>query len=200
MKALHRPDLFCWSQFDEDRNLDFHSFLWRREAGNVLIDPLPLSAHDRRHLEALGGVRHVVISNSDHTRASAAIAADFDAELIGPRGERETLGVPCHRYVGAGDEIVGGLLCIELDGSKTPGELAFLLEETTLIASDLIRGHVGGKLNLLPEPKLKDGSAARDSVRKLLGFPEIGAVLVCDGWPVFRDGHARLEDLVATFV
>ena len=24
MKALHRPDLFGWSQFDEARNLDFH--------------------------------------------------------------------------------------------------------------------------------------------------------------------------------
>ena len=30
MKALHRPDLFSWSQFDEARNLDFHSVAWIR--------------------------------------------------------------------------------------------------------------------------------------------------------------------------
>jgi hypothetical protein len=28
-------------------------------------------------------------------------------------------------------------------GSKTPGELALILEKTTLITGDLVRGHMG---------------------------------------------------------
>ena len=49
MKRLHRADLFGWSCFDESRNLDFHSVLWVHAGGNVAIDPLPLSPHDRAH-------------------------------------------------------------------------------------------------------------------------------------------------------
>ncbi|MCB0221177.1 MAG: MBL fold metallo-hydrolase, partial [Chrysiogenetes bacterium] len=46
MKQLHRPDLFAWLAFDEARNLDFNGFAWVRKEGNVLIDPMPMSAHD----------------------------------------------------------------------------------------------------------------------------------------------------------
>ena len=47
MKSLHRPDLYTWSTFDEARDVDFHGLCWHRPEGNVLIDPLPLSAHDQ---------------------------------------------------------------------------------------------------------------------------------------------------------
>src|SRR5690606_35386635 len=50
MKLLYRPDLYAWSRFDEARNIDFHSVLWVREGGNVVIDPLPLSAHEQARL------------------------------------------------------------------------------------------------------------------------------------------------------
>ena len=48
MKSLHRGDLHGWSVFDETRDVDFNSVLWVRPDGNVLFDPLPLSAHDER--------------------------------------------------------------------------------------------------------------------------------------------------------
>ena len=66
MKQLHRKDLFGWSEFNKERNLDFHSVLWVRDGGNVLIDPLPMSEHDHSHLQRLGGVNFIVITNSDH--------------------------------------------------------------------------------------------------------------------------------------
>ena len=92
--------------------------------------------------------------------------------------------------------MVPGLRVVELHGSKTPGELALILEDTTLITGDLIRGHVLGQLNLLPDPKLGDRGAAFESVRKLAALAKIEAVLVGDGWPLGRDGHARLGELV----
>ena len=55
MKTLHQSNLFAWSAFNEERNIDFNATLWKRDDGNVLIDPLPLSEHDRKHLEELGG-------------------------------------------------------------------------------------------------------------------------------------------------
>lgn len=198
MKRTHRADLLCWSRFDEARDIDFNSYAWLRPEGTVLIDPLPLSDHDRRDLEARGPVAHIVITNSDHVRDAAALAERYRAAVVGPEGERDRLGVRCDRWIASG-EILPGLLAIALEGSKTPGELALVLEETTLITGDLLRAHAGGSLHLLPPDKLADAAKARESVRALLAHPRIDAVLVGDGWPLFRGARAQLEELVRSF-
>jgi glyoxylase-like metal-dependent hydrolase (beta-lactamase superfamily II) len=191
MKRTHRPDLWCWSRFDPARDLDFNGWLWVTRFGNVAVDPLPLTDDDRAKIGRLGGVGTVVVTNSDHTRGARAIAEEFGAELVGPRAEQAGFPLPCHRWVGDGESVVGGLIALEMNGSKTPGELALVLEGTTLITGDLVRGPVGGKLALLPRDKLKDEHAALASVRAL---EERGcdAVLVGDGWPVFSGGKAAL--------
>ncbi|HET6319832.1 MAG TPA: MBL fold metallo-hydrolase [Chloroflexota bacterium] len=192
MKRLHRPDLFAWTCFDESRNIDFHSVAWIRPGGNVLIDPLPMSDHDRAHLEKLGGAALIIITNSDHTRGAQGLAQQFGATLHGPRAERDSFPFPC-AWLGDGDEPAPGLHVLEMHGSKTPGELALVLEKTTLITGDLVRGHVGGALNLLPDSKLADRARAVASVRRIVdGYPQIEAVLVGDGWPVFHDGARAL--------
>lgn len=197
MKRTHRPDVFCWSRFDEVRDVDFNAWAWlRKDQGSVLIDPLPLSDHDRAQLEAHGGVSHVIVTNSDHTRAAAELAARYGALTIGPRQEEGKLGIPCDRWAGT-EEIVPGLRAIELAGSKTPGELALLLEETTLITGDLLRAHAGGSLHLLPDAKLSDKARAIESVRRLADHAQIDAILVGDGWPIFSGGAAMLKSLAA---
>ncbi|MBL8954422.1 MAG: MBL fold metallo-hydrolase [Myxococcaceae bacterium] len=198
MKSLHRSDLFGWSRFDEARDLDFNSVVWVRPEGNVVFDPLELSPHDAAHLTKLGGAAAVVLTNSEHVRAAAALQAAFGARVYGPRGEREKFPLACDRWLSHGEEVVPGLESFELDGSKTPGELALLLDGTTLITGDLIRAQRAGRLNLLPDAKLKDKAKALASVKALLeAAPKLDAVLVGDGWPVFRDGRARLLELVA---
>src|SRR5690606_39273300 len=123
MKRLHRDDLWGWSLFNEERNLDFHSVLWVREGGNVAVDPLPLSAHDAAHLEALGGLSTIVITNSDHLRDAPAIAERTGARILGPAGERRDFPHRCDDWIADGDEVVPGLGALALEGSKTPGEL-----------------------------------------------------------------------------
>ncbi|MBW1879779.1 MAG: MBL fold metallo-hydrolase, partial [Deltaproteobacteria bacterium] len=160
MKQTHRRDILCWSRFDPARNLDFHSYVWVRKYGNVAVDPLPLSEHDLEHLERLGGVSVVVVTNSDHVRGAEEIAFRFAAEVCGPRGERERFPIHCDRWMGDGEQVVPGLVALELNGSKTPGELALVLEETTLITGDLVRAHRGGALDLLSDEMLTDKPAA----------------------------------------
>jgi hypothetical protein len=197
MKQLHRPDLYGWSRFDESRNIDFHSVLWRRPEGNVLVDPLPLSIHDAAHLSELGGAALIIITNSDHVRDARDISSRTKARIAGPAAERESFPIPCDSWLKEGDEPVPGLRVIELHGSKTPGELALLLENETLITGDLVRAHRAGALDMLPTPKLKDRAAALDSLRKLLDLPDVQVVLTGDGWPIFRDGNRALRELVA---
>jgi Metallo-beta-lactamase superfamily len=196
MKSLHRPDLYCWSEFNADRNIDFHSIAWIRPEGNVLIDPLPLSDHDWAHLQSLGETKWIVITNSDHLRASAEIAAKTGAQIAAPQGEQGSFAIPVQRWLADGDAIVSGLTAIELHGSKTPGELALVLEETTLITGDLVRAHQAGSLMLLPEAKLVDRSQALASVQRLAALSKIDEVLVGDGWQVFQGGQQKLLDLV----
>jgi hypothetical protein len=196
MKLLHRPDLFCWSEFNTERNIDFHSIAWIRPEGNVLIDPLPLSEHNWHHLRSLGGAAWIIITNSDHVRASLEIAEQTGAQIAAPDGEQATFPIPVQRWLGDGDIVVSGLNALELHGSKTPGELAFLLEETTLITGDLVRAHQAGSLMLLPDGKLIDRSLAIASVKRLAQLSQVEAVLVGDGWQIFRDGHTYLQELI----
>jgi hypothetical protein len=198
MKKLHRKDLFGWSEFNERLDLDFNSFAWIHEGGNVVIDPLPMSAHDLEHLKKLGGAQWIVITNSFHVRGTSELQQRLGAKIAGPAAEEVTFPLRCDRWLRAGDEVVPGLQVLQMDGSKTPGELALLLEGTTLITGDLVRSHRGGALDLLAVEKLADPRRAMASVEKLLDHTHIEAVLVGDGFCVFRDGHARLADLAAS--
>ena len=171
--------------------------IWLRDGGNVVIDPVAMREHDQRHLESLGPVAAVIITNSDHVRDARALARRTGARLYGPRPESEAFPIACDAWLDEGDEPVSGLRVLALHGSKTPGELALVLEETTLITGDLVRAHEGGRLTTLPPDKLADRAEAVDSVRRLAGLPGIEAVLPGDGWPVFRDGGALLTDLAA---
>lgn len=198
MKLLHRPGLYAWSRFDEARNIDFHSYLVCQPEGNVIVDPLPMSDHDRAQLHELGGADWVVVTNSDHARAARSLAQAVGAPIAGPAAEKASFPIDCARWLEDGDELVGAIRVITLDGSKTPGELALLVGGHTLITGDLVRAHRGGALDFLPVDKLADPAAARASLERLIGLEGVEAVLPGDGWPVFRDGRARLQDLFAS--
>lgn len=199
MKQLHRKDLWCWSEFNSERNLDFHSIFWSRADGNVLIDPLPMSAHDQDHLRQLGGAKFIVITNSDHIRDAFHIAKVTGATLYGPAAEQETFPLICEHWVHDNEQIIPGLTAYSLQGSKTKGELALVLNQSTLITGDLIRCHVGGELCMLPDGKLSDKNLARQSVKRLADLSEISTVLVGDGWPLFNQGGKALKDLANSF-
>lgn len=196
MKRLHRGDLYSWSEFNEDRNIDFHGVLWVRPEGNILIDPVPVCEHDRQHLEQLGGAQWIVITNSDHVRDAENLATITGAKLAGPQAEADNFPIQCDRWLGDSEELVPGLKAFELEGSKTPGELALLLQGDTLITGDLVRAHEAGRLCMLPDPKLTDKAKAIESVKRLAQTGPIEAVLTGDGWPVFRDGHQLMAELV----
>ena len=201
MKALHHPSLFCWSALDEARNIDFNGYLWQHPEGNLIFDPMPLTPHLTQRLLDLGGAAFVIISNSDHIRAAASICDLTGAQLCAPVAEQAIFREQLPRYadtaiwLGEGDEPVEGLRVFELHGSKTLGELAFLIEERTLICGDLIRAHQANQLMLLPDPKLNDKASAIQSLAKLANIPSIEHVLVGDGWPIFGQGHQALKVL-----
>jgi hypothetical protein len=51
---------------------------------------------------------------------------------------------------------------------------------------------------VLPDPKLSDRAAAFASVRRIANIGSIEAVIVGDGWHVFRGGSEALQRLAAS--
>lgn len=196
MKALHCEGFWGWSAFNAPNNIDFNGTLWVREAGNVVVDPMPLSEHDRAHLQQLGGAAWVVITNSDHIRSAEEVAAWTGARMAAPLAEKSNWPFPCERWLADGDELVPGLQVLALEGSKTPGELCLLIKNHTLVMGDLVRAHGGGSLMMLPDAKLRDRDAAVASVERLTQLPHVETVLLGDGWHFFRAGITGLKELL----
>lgn len=197
MKSLHRPDLFGWSRFDEERNIDFNSVLWIRPEGNVAIDPLPLTEHDRRHLDILGGIKFIIITNSAHIRAAAEFQAVFKAPVYAPAGERDHFALHVDHWLSDGDEPIPGLRVLALEGGKTAGELAVWLAPDTLITGDLLRSHRAGSLHMLPPDKLGDPEVAKASIQRLAAIEGLTHVLVGDGFCAYGNGREQLAALLA---
>ena len=195
MKQLHRSDLFNWSEFNEERNIDFNGTLWLSPAGNVLIDPVTLTEHDINHLESLGGAAHVIITNSDHVRDAAKILLITGAKCWGPAAEKEDFPISCDGWLSEEEQPIKGIEVFCLNGSKTPGELALLIDKKTLVTGDLIRSHEGGHLRMLPEAKLQNRELALKSIKRMASITNIQAVIPGDGWPVFNYGHEALLTL-----
>ena len=196
MKQLHRKDLFSWSEFNEERNLDFNSTLWVNSQGNVIIDPVKLNEHDKNHLISLGGASHIIITNSDHIRDTENILDLTGAKCWGPMEEKETFPFACDKWLSDKDQPLMGIEILTLNGSKTKGELAILIEKTTLITGDLIRVHEGGRLCILPKEKLQNYKLAYESVKRLSTLDNVQAVIPGDGWPIFSYGNDALLSLV----
>jgi len=136
------------------------------------------------------------VTNSDHVRDAATLRAKTGAKICGPNAERDKFPIDCDVWLTAGGQHLSELAIHEMSGSKTPGELALLLEERTLVTGDLVRSHAGGRLDLLPRAKLLDPGAALESVRSLLKMRQLDAILPGDGWPVFRDARPLLAELI----
>ena len=59
MKQVLFSDMYSWSVFSEPRQIDFNGHLWRRPDGNVLIDPVAMTAADLEQFDALGGAAFI---------------------------------------------------------------------------------------------------------------------------------------------
>ena len=191
MKAVF-DDLFCWSVFSERRQIDFNGHLWVREEGNVLVDPVPMIESDLRQLDDLGGVKWIVVTNRDHQREAAAFRERCGAQVVAHPEDVEGIEAQVDRTVGDGEEIVPGLLAVQLRFGKSAGEIAlYWPEKRTILASDLVVGAPVGRFSLLMDDVLEDPPAAALEVRKLLAL-DFDAIVVGDGHSVMRDARERL--------
>jgi uncharacterized cupin superfamily protein/glyoxylase-like metal-dependent hydrolase (beta-lactamase superfamily II) len=187
MRQTVVPGVWSWSRWQPDRNLDFNGFFVETTEGNLVVDPIEPDDGTLAELRERG-VAAILITNRDHERSTAAVAAATGATTIASALDAPLLAQPVARTVQPGD-VVYGWTVIGLDGFKTAGEVALYRRDLrAAIVGDAIWGTPAGALTLMPDAKLADPIRAALSARALRAL-WIDHLLVGDGTCVFGNAH-----------
>lgn len=203
MKQTILPGVSYWSRFQPDRGIDFNGFHWRRDGGGVLIDPMETSQAELAALRERGGADWILLTSHDHLRATPALKRTCDAAVAAPAGDRERFGddaalvdVWFESSADLPPALHGAVDVHPLRGGKSAVEPAFFLRgPDALLFGDLVRSHVSGALNLLPDAKLADRAAVVESLRPLRDVPA-RAILLGDGDNLFRGAREAFAELL----
>lgn len=193
------PGVLTWPWFSERHGYDFNGYLFRSTGGNVCVDPVEMSDEVLDHI-AREGVSLVVLTNRNHTRASArvrertgALVAVHAADAPHARAQ----GAVIDRELAFGDR-AGPFVALDAHG-KSPGEVALHWpERRMLVVGDACVGAPPGAVRLLPEAVIDDPAALRESLRGLARV-DFDALLLGDGASLVTGGREALAALVATF-
>jgi uncharacterized cupin superfamily protein/glyoxylase-like metal-dependent hydrolase (beta-lactamase superfamily II) len=189
MQATVVDGIRIWSAWQPGPNVFFNSFFIEAEGGNLIVDPLPLADADAAEIEARGGAAWVVVTNRDHERDAANVAARFGAKIAASEADAPLLGLEVARRLGGDDEI-GGARVLAFEGLKTLGEIAlFFLAKKTAIVGDALWGDVAGSVRL--GPKLADPAKAALSLRRLAAT-KAEHLLIGDGQCLFGNATAAI--------
>jgi uncharacterized cupin superfamily protein len=184
------PGVALWSRWQPDRGVFFNSHFIESPGGNLIVDPLPPGEDDLAEIEARGGAAWVVLTNRDHERDAAAVAARFGAKLAAGASECELFSLPIDRPLADGERLCGARI-VALAGMKSPGEIALAFDRLgTVLVGDALWGNPAGALQL--PPRVGDEAQALASIRKLvLGRPR--HLLVGDGAAIFERAYAAIH-------
>jgi uncharacterized cupin superfamily protein len=195
MRQTVVPGVWTWSRWQPDRNLDFNGFFVETDEGNLVVDPIDPDDALLGELTARG-VEAVIVTNRDHERGSAAVAAATGARILAPALDAPELQRPPDATV-VPEDVVHGWRVLGFEGLKTPGEIAlFDANRGAVIVGDAIWGTPAGALSLMPDAKLADPARALLSLRRLRAVKP-NHLLVGDGACVFGNGYAALNAMFA---
>ena len=192
MKEIAFTNFYSWSVFSQERQIDFNGHLWVRDEGNVLIDPVPMTAADLEQFDQLGGAVWIVLTNRDHEREAAFFRDRTGARIAAHHADVDLFDQPPDRRLDDGEEIVPGLQVVHLAHGKSPGEIALYWPSLKMVlAGDLVVGAPLGRITLLPDAKLADPAQAALGLRELLQL-DFDALLMGDGHSVLHDARRLL--------
>ena len=197
MKAL-LPNVWEWSWFSEEKQLNFNGHLLTIGEHRILVDPPPMNANDIAFARQEGSVDYILLTNRDHEREAGQLRKEFDCLVMAPELDAKEMSIPIDKTCKDGELLPGGIWVVQLAHQKSPGESAFFLQQGKgiLIVGDAIIGHPAGTLRLLPPEKYADISQAREGLRRLLKY-NFESLLVGDGDSIMTETKPILEQTLA---
>ena len=188
------PGIQQWSFFSEEKQLDFNGLLLTVNDHHIMVDPPPIDGAARLAVLKGPSLDYIVLTNRDHLREADACRREFQAKVYVPEADASQMNIVADKTYRDGELLPGGLWVIHLEGMKSPGESALLLEREggVLIVGDALIGKPAGQLNLLPAEKFPDIGKAKEGLRRLLKY-NFSMVLVGDGASILAGGKEAVR-------
>ena len=193
------PKVYSWSEFDEDKQLNFNGLFVVHNEMSVIIDPANLSDKGLRELKELvalniaSPVKAILLTNVHHARLSQELKKIFPIPIYINELDQSILDFKSDKTYKEGDQLFCGIRVVHIKDQKSPGESAFYIEDRKiLIVGDTLIGKVPGEVNLLPPEKYKDVGKAKDGLNVLRKL-SFDSLLVGDGHSILKDAKAVVE-------
>ncbi|NGZ09268.1 MAG: hypothetical protein CV088_07745 [Nitrospira sp. LK70] len=192
------PDIWQWSWFSDEKQLDFNGLLLVSGEHKILVDPPPMTAEARSVVRRHEPIDYIIITNRDHVREAAAYQAELKCQLRVPEADAAQMDVKPTTTYKDGGLLPGGIWAIHLKDQKSPGESALFIERGrgVLVVGDALIGKPPGALRMLPGEKYADLAKAREGLRRLLKY-NFDSLLVGDGSSILIGGKQQVEQLLS---
>jgi glyoxylase-like metal-dependent hydrolase (beta-lactamase superfamily II) len=192
------PDIWQWSWFSDEKQLDFNGLLLVIGEHKVLVDPTPMTAEAKAVVHRYQPIDYIIITNRDHVREAAVYQAELRCQLRVPEADAAQMDVKPTTTYKDGELLPGGIWAIHLKDQKSPGESALFIERGrgVLILGDALIGKPPGAVRMLPDEKYADLAKAKEGLRRLLKY-NFDSLLVGDGSSILIDGKRQLEQFLS---
>ncbi|SVC13606.1 uncharacterized protein METZ01_LOCUS266460, partial [marine metagenome] len=193
------PNIYQWSEFSDEKKLNFNGYYLSNNGESVIIDPPVLLDNGLQSLKSLiqinsdSPLKAVLLTNVHHDRITQELKKIFEIPVY--IHEKDAIGLDFqadHKFID-GDKLFCGLRVIHLENQKSPGESAFYLEDQkSIFIGDALIGKFPGKLNMLPPEKFADINKAKNSLQVLKNF-DFDNILLGDGECIIGKGKKVFE-------
>ena len=197
MKAL-LPNIWEWSWFSEEKQLNFNGHLLTVGEHRILVDPPPMTSKDIAFARQGGPVDYILVTNRDHEREAVLLRDEFQCSVMVPELDATEMALTPNKTCKDGELLPGGIWVIQLAHQKSPGESALFLDtgKGILIVGDAIIGQPDGMVRLLPPGKYADIAQAREGLRRLLKY-NFDSLIVGDGTSIVTGAKPIVEQILA---
>lgn len=187
--------LWHWQAYDPAVKADLSSGAAQCGDRLFLIDPIPLDPPALAKLTAHRTIGGVLVTNSNHPRASAALARQLGATIFASEPAIHEFVDAKTQPIAAG-EIMPGLAAITIEGAAS-GEMAFHFADSggTLVVGDALINFEPYGFTMLPAKYCSNQKQMRRSLRQLLDSP-FERLLFAHGSPILSSARARLDTLL----
>ena len=189
------PNIAIWHDYDSTVKAELYSTCLGTPGGAYFIDPIPLQSEVFSELIGSNSVAGIIVTNCNHTRASAQFAERFSVPIFAHLQTFPDAEPSEFRRVADSDQICAGLQVISVDGA-VPGEsvLYYAPNGGTLIVGDALINFGPYGFTFLPAKYCSNQKEMRRSLRKLLDY-KAERILFAHGTPIVSGAGEKLQGL-----
>jgi hypothetical protein len=188
------PNVWQWSWFSPEKQLNFNGLLLAIGEHRVVVDPPPLAPDEASQLRRGGRIDYIVVTNRDHIREGVTYQKEWQCQLYVPELDAPQMDVTPTRTYKDGELLPGGIWAVHLRDQKSPGECALYVQQGQgiIIVGDALIGKPAGSLSMLAAEKYADPGLAKDGLRRLLKY-QFETLLVGDGTSLMTGAKTAVE-------